>query len=94
MADSDFNFDELLSDVGEDSGDQSTTSNTCTTNNTGNTLPFSARLGSKYVEAIRAVAWWKRISQRELIEELLNLYLNDMDSEELEDIIQRYHKSS
>ena len=94
MADSDFEFDEFFDQMnGEE--DTSTTTDTSNTRTTTNTLhPFSVRLDQEYIEVIKALSWWKRISQRELIEQAVGQYLDDIDSKELKNILNQYHKNN
>lgn len=103
MADDEFNIDELISGP-EDSGQDVPRPNTRTTRNTDNTsttettnsslYPFSVRLGQEYVDIIKALAWWKRISQREFIENCIDYALEDMNEDRLAEIISRYHEHS
>jgi|GEM_PF-3262444 len=98
MADSDTEYDEFFTDMkGEEYQFQTVDSNTSNTSNSSNTsqrgnlYPFSVRLNPQYLEIIKAVAWWERISQRELIEKALRQYLGDnIDSEELDNILTKY----
>jgi hypothetical protein len=100
MADDEFNIEELISGHEESAPDvpQSNTRNTSNTNNTCNTdsslHPFSVRLDQQYVDIIKALAWWKRISQREFIENCITYVLEDMDDDRLAEIISRYNESS
>lgn len=96
MADSDFEFDEFFDQMnGEEDTSTTTdtrnTSNTRTTNNTSQ--PFSLRLDQEYVKVIKALAWWKRISQREFIENRITEYLKEMKAEELSEILKQYQNS-
>jgi len=97
MADSDFEFDEFFEQINGE-GDTFTTTDTrnpSNTRTTSNTLhPFSVRLDQEYIEVIKALAWWKRISQREFIEQTVNQYLDGIESEELKDILNQYHKNN
>lgn len=95
MADSDFEFDEFFDQMNAEEDTSTTTdtrntSNTRTTNNTPQ--PFSMRLDQEYIEVIKALAWWKRISQREFIEDTINRYLKGMGSDELAEILSKYRK--
>lgn len=102
MADHDFNFDEFLSESDQEStGTTKDTRNTRTTNNTSNTSdttksrslhPFSVRLNEEYVEKIKAMAWWKRISQRTFIEQAVESITDQMEAGELDAIIEKYQK--
>ncbi|SHE87698.1 hypothetical protein SAMN05443144_1043 [Fodinibius roseus] len=103
MADDEFNIDELISGPEESGRDvpQSNTRNTSNTDHTSTTEttdsplhPFSVRLGQQHVDVIKALAWWKRISQREFIEQAVDQYLDDINSEELKDIITQYHENN
>ena len=86
MAEKDYDFEKFLS---QDKSDNANTKQaTCTTSNT--TQPFSARLGSEYVEIIKAMAWWKRITQREFIEQVIDHGISKMDKERLNKIIEEY----
>jgi len=99
MADSDFEsgFDEIYGDVKENlSGPKGTTGNTSTTEHTNNTSntgrtqhPFSVRLAEEYVTLIKAMAWWKRISQREFLEQAIEAWLNGCE-EDLPAIMKQY----
>jgi hypothetical protein len=92
MADSDFEFDEFFDQMNSESG-TSTTTDTRNTPNTSNTLyPFSVRLGKEYVKVIKALAWWKRISQRKFIENCLDYALEEMDKERLTTILNKYNE--
>lgn len=97
MADDEFNIDELISSRDESGPDVSrpdtrNTNNTSTTGNTDSRLhPFSVRLDQEYVEIIKALAWWKRISQREFIENCITYALEEMDEERLEAILTRFN---
>lgn len=90
MADKDFDFDNLLSG--------SNTSNTGTTSTTSNTdvetktasYPFSVRLDARYVEVIKALAWYKRISQREFLEQAIDSQLAEIDSQELNEALNKF----
>ncbi|SMO38826.1 ribbon-helix-helix domain-containing protein [Fodinibius sediminis] len=103
MADDEFNIEELISGP-DGSGEDTAGSNTCNTNNTGATSttknasttlhPFSVRLDQEYVETIKALAWWKRISQREFIEHCISYALEEMNEERLTEITNRYHEQS
>lgn len=107
MADQDFNFDEFLSEPKKQegqkkSGASNTTSNTRTTNKTLDTIhsddtemlhPFSARLNKDYIEKIKAIAWWKRVSQRAFIELAVDLALKEMEDDKVSEIISSYRKN-
>jgi len=97
MADSDFEFDEFFDQMNGEvdtstTSDTRNTSNTRTTNSTRH--PFSVRLDQEYVEVIKALAWWKRISQREFIENCITYALKEMDEERLTLILNRYRKEN
>ncbi|MCW9708814.1 hypothetical protein [Fodinibius salsisoli] len=104
MADDEFNIEELISGQ-HGSGNDVPQSNTRTTSNTSNTdatsttantdstpHPFSVRLNQEYVEIIKALAWWKRISQRAFIEQCITYALEEMNDERLTEIIDRYNE--
>ena len=86
MAEKDYDFEKYLSQ--DKSDNTSNTQTTCTTSNT--TQPFSARLGSKYVEIVKAVAWWQRITQREFIEQMIDHGISKIEKMKLEKIIEEY----
>lgn len=91
MAEKDYDFENYLSQGKGKAKKDNTTSNTqatCTTSNT--TQPFSARLGSKYVEIVKAVAWWQRITQREFIEQMIDQGISEIDKKKLNKIIEDY----
>lgn len=109
MADSDFEFDEILGEAKETlrgpegttgntdatstTGAAGTTRTTGTTSHTGRTQhPFSVRLDQEHVELIQALAWWKRISQRAFIEQLLDDYVQGSNSKDMQDIIKQYRQ--
>ena len=103
MADDEFNIDELISgsdETGEDVPRSKTrnTNNTSDTSTTGSTdssqHPFSVRLDEEYVELVKALAWWKRISQREFLENCITYALKEMDEERLTLILNRYRKEN
>ena len=102
MADDEFNINELISGADElvedemqsNTRNSNNTSNTSTTDNIDTSLhPFSVRLGQEYVDMIKALAWWKRISQREFIENIFKEYLKTTDTEKLSKILNKYRKS-
>src|SRR5690625_8022179 len=73
MANKDFNFEEFLTEPKNRlarQGKQHTTRNTRTTSNTNRSTlhPFSVRLDKPYIDKIKAIAWYRKISQREVIE--------------------------
>lgn len=64
------------------------------TGHTGRTQhPFSIRLDPEHVELIKALAWWRRISQRKLIEQALDRILEEVDEQELRQIIRNYRSA-
>lgn len=99
MADVDFEsgFNEIYGDVRENLlGPEGTTGNTPATENTNNTShtgrrqhPFSVRLAEEYVTLIKAMAWWKRISQREFLEQAIEAWLNGCE-EDFPAIMEQY----
>jgi hypothetical protein len=98
MADNEFSFDEMLSGSEEsedvprsNTRNTNNTSDSSTTDNTDSSLhPFSVRLDQEYVDIIKALAWWKRISQREFLENCLNHVLEKMDKDHIEMVLKRY----
>ena len=105
MAEKDYDFERFLSQ--DKSDNASNTQTTCTTSNTPNTdatsttanadstlHPFSVRLGQKYVEIIKALAWWKRISQRAFLEHCISYALEEMGRERLTEIIDGYNEEN
>lgn len=105
MADKDFDFEEFLTRPkkhGFRQNKQRTTRNTSdtpTTRTTSNTdssslHPFSVRLDETYIETIKAVAWWKRMTQRELIEQAVDKLLSDLDSGQLDNIRSSFKQQS
>ncbi|SMO56907.1 hypothetical protein [Fodinibius sediminis] len=93
MADDEFNIDELISSDDVAGSNTRKTNNTSTTDNSDSSLhPFSVRLDQEYVDIIKALAWWKRISQREFIENCINYSLEKMDEDHLETILNRFNK--
>lgn len=100
--DSESSFHEIYGDVKKNFSDsEENTGSTVNKGKTGNTsstgrmqYPFSVRLDQEYVDIIKGLAWWKRISQREFIEEAVSQYLDNIDSEELKDILNQYHENN
>ncbi|WP_205720029.1 ribbon-helix-helix domain-containing protein [Fodinibius halophilus] len=95
MADADYDFEHHLKEAKDNfnnsKGSTDTTESTGNKDTTGGTqYPFSVRLDEEYVELIKALAWWKRISQREFIEITINEHLKRMESEKLTDILNKY----
>jgi hypothetical protein len=89
MADDEFNIEELISGPEESHEDvaESNTRNTRNANNTSTSPhPFSVRLDQEYVTLIKAVAWWKRMSQREFMEQAVETWL-ETNEEDLPAII-------
>jgi hypothetical protein len=54
---------------------------------------LTTRFDPELLEQLRAVAWWRRSSQREVLEEGLQQVLDGMDPEELEKALQKYRES-
>ena len=53
--------------------------------------PFSVRLDPKYTERIKALAWWWRTSQRNLIEQAIDQLLEQkITGEQLQEILHSY----
>lgn len=98
MANKDFNFDEFLTTPKNRlarMGKQSTTSNTSNTTTTRSTNtttphPFSVRLGKTYIDKIKAIAWYKQISQREVIELALDSLMDELNPKEMEKAISTF----
>src|SRR5690625_7609586 len=87
MANKDFNFEEFLTEPKNRlarQGKQHTTRNTRTTSNTNRSTlhPFSVRLDKPYIDKIKAIAWYRKISQREVIEQAIDVLMNDMNPKE------------
>ena len=90
MADKDFDFDNLLS--GSTSSDTRTTSTTSNTDASTKVAlhPFSVRLDARYVEIVKALAWYKRISQREFMEQAIDSQLAQIDTKMLNEALKKY----
>src|SRR5690625_4787692 len=95
MANKDFNFEEFLTEPKNRlarQGKQHTTRNTRTTSNTNRSTlhPFSVRLDKPYIDKIKAIAWYRKISQREVIEQAIDVLMNDMNPKEMEKTISEF----
>lgn len=95
MANKDFNFEEFLTEPKNRlarQGKQHTTRNTRTTSNTNRSTlhPFSVRLDKPYIDKIKAIAWYRKISQREVIEQAVDVLMNDMNPKEMEKTISEF----
>lgn len=95
MANKDFDFEELLSGAKNkitEQGKQRTTRNSRNTSNTNRSTlhPFSVRLDKPYIDKIKAIAWYKQISHREVIEQAVDLLMNDMNPKEMEKSISEF----
>ena len=95
MANKDFNFEEFLTEPKNRltrQGKQHTTRNTRTTSNTNRSTlhPFSVRLDKPYIDKIKAIAWYRKISQREVIEQAVDVLMNDMNPKEMEKAISEF----
>jgi len=95
MANKDFNFEEFLTEPKNRltrQGKQHTTRNTHTTSNTNRSTlhPFSVRLDKPYIDKIKAIAWYRKISQREVIEQAVDVLMNDMNPKEMEKTISEF----
>lgn len=54
--------------------------------------PFSVRLEEKYIEIIKALAWWNRVTHREFVENRIKEHLKEMEAEELSEILNKYRE--
>jgi hypothetical protein len=61
-------------------------------NDEQDTPVFSVRLDQQIVHKVRAIAYWQRISQRELIEQALKKHFEDLGKQEIERAINEYEK--
>jgi hypothetical protein len=54
---------------------------------------LTTRFDPDLLEKLRAIAWWQRTTQREILESGLQKVLNEMDPEELQQALQAYRES-
>src|SRR5690625_2665264 len=95
MANKGFNVEEFLTEPKNRltrQGKQHTTRNTHTTANTDRSAlhPVSVRVDKPYIDKIKAIAWYRKISQREVIEQAVDVLMNDMNPKEMEKTISEF----
>jgi hypothetical protein len=54
---------------------------------------LTTRFDPELLEQLRAIAWWKRTSQREILEAGLQKIVDDMDPDELAEALEKYRES-
>jgi len=92
MANKDFDFEEFLTRPKNKPVSQSKQRTTGTTSNTSSLSlhPFSVRLDKPYIDKIKAIAWYKQISQREVIELAVDTLMGEMEPKEMEKAVSKF----
>ncbi|MGM0587124.1 MAG: ribbon-helix-helix protein, CopG family [Bacteroidota bacterium] len=53
---------------------------------------FSIRLDEYYAERLRALAYWRRVSQREIVEQALDAFFADVEERKLHTAVEKFRR--